>query len=143
MRQQALRVLQNVDVLFLNETEAAELSGESSSLAAARALSRRAGCVVVKLGRKGAIVARAGEVTRTPGLSVEAVDTTGAGDSFAAGFVSAFLRGYSDAECLNYGNACGALSTLAVGGTGGQANQRDVEALLERARTPLRRSAAC
>jgi sugar/nucleoside kinase (ribokinase family) len=48
------------------------------------------------------------------------VDTTGAGDSFAAGFVHAFLAGRGLHECLIEGNACGALSTLQVGGTAGQ-----------------------
>ncbi len=132
MREQALRLLPKVDLLFLNEREASELSGERSPLAAARALSQRAGSVVVKLGRKGALVAQAGTTSRVPGLPVQAVDTTGAGDSFAAGYVSAFLRGLTARDCLGFGNACGALSTLAVGGTGGQANQREAQALLAR-----------
>jgi sugar/nucleoside kinase (ribokinase family) len=131
LRKHALRLLPYVDVLFLNEREASELSGKTSSLAAARELSRRAACAVVKLGGKGALLARAGEVTTIPGRKVRAVDTTGAGDSFAAGFISAFLAGESDALCLKRGNACGALSTRAVGGTAAQPDAKELSQFLK------------
>lgn len=128
---QALRLLPYVDVLFLNEREAAEVTGKSSSLSAARELSRRTACAVVKLGKKGAILARAGEVISVPGRKVRAIDTTGAGDSFAAGFISAFLAGEPDAVCLKHGNACGALSTRAVGGTAAQPNSKELSRFLK------------
>ena len=131
LRQQALRVLPHVDVLFLNEQEAAELSGKSNAGAAARQLSGRAGLVVVKLGSKGALLARAGEVVSVPGRKVRVVDTTGAGDSFAAGYVAAFLAGSSDLECLAQGNACGALSTRGVGGTAAQPDREELIRFLE------------
>jgi sugar/nucleoside kinase (ribokinase family) len=120
LRQQALGVLPHVDLLFLNEQEAAELSGKKSAAAAARQLSERAGRVVVKLGARGALAARNGELTSVPGRKVRVVDTTGAGDSFAAGYVAAFLSGSTDVECLTQGNACGALSTRGLGGTAAQ-----------------------
>jgi ribokinase len=63
---------------------------------------------------------RGGSFASAPGFKVEALDTTGAGDSFAAGFISAYLKNYSLEECLRVGNACGALSTLMAGGTTGQ-----------------------
>ncbi len=50
-----------------------------------------------------------------PGLTIHAVDTTGAGDSFAAGFISEILRGKTKAEALHFANACGAICTTAVG----------------------------
>lgn len=130
-RKQALRLLPYVDVLFVNEREAAELSGKSGARAAARELSRRAACAVVKLGAKGAVLARGGDLLEVPGRRVRAVDTTGAGDSFAAGFVSAFLAGESDAVCLKQGNACGALSTRAVGGTAAQPDQQELSQFLK------------
>ena len=130
-RKQALRLLPYVDVLFVNEREAAELSGRSGPRAAARELSRRAACAVVKLGAKGAVLARGGDLLVVPGRRVRAVDTTGAGDSFAAGFVSAFLAGESDAACLKQGNACGALSTRAVGGTAAQPDQQELSQFLK------------
>ena len=58
------------------------------------------------------------------------VDSTGAGDSFDAGFICAFLAGRPLAECLALGVACGTLSTRAVGGVDGQATLEEAEALL-------------
>lgn len=133
IRKQALRLLPHVDFLFVNEGEAAELSGKSNPHAAARELSRRAACAVVKLGSKGAVLARGGDLVTEPGRRVRAVDTTGAGDSFAAGFVSAFLGGEADQQCLKQGNACGALSTRAVGGTAGQPDQKELSKVLKSA----------
>lgn len=138
MRQRALRVLPQVDLLFLNEQEAAELTGEKSARAAAQQLSQRAGRVIIKLGRRGALSARDGKIVSIPGRRVRVVDTTGAGDSFAAGYVTAFLSGGSDLDCLAHGNACGALSTRAVGGTAAQPDRRELSRFLA---APGRKSA--
>lgn len=130
LRQQALAILPHVDVLLLNEQEAVELGRTHDPRAAARALSKHAGCAVVKLGRKGALVARGKNIVSVAGHKVRAIDTTGAGDSFAAGFVSAFLAGGSDLDCLASGNACGALSTRAIGGTAAQPSARELRRFL-------------
>jgi len=91
------------------------------------------GTIAVKRGRNGASALTAeGEWLHAPAFPVEAVDTTGAGDSFNAGAIYSFLHGGSPAELLAYGNACGALSTLAVGGTGGVVDRAAVAALLGR-----------
>ena len=55
-----------------------------------------------------------------PAIAGDVVDTTGAGDSFDAGFLSAFVRGAPLAEALALANACGALSARTSGGTDGQ-----------------------
>ena len=72
-----------------------------------------------------------GEVVAGSGFPVETVDTTGAGDSFAAGFVSAYLRNAPLAECLRVANACGALSTRKLGGTPGQPTQDELHLFLK------------
>jgi sugar/nucleoside kinase (ribokinase family) len=61
------------------------------------------------------------------GFRIKAIDTTGAGDSFDTGFLSAYLRKAPLAECLRIGNACGALSAMSVGGTAGQPTQQELE----------------
>jgi sugar/nucleoside kinase (ribokinase family) len=113
-------IIAHTDILFLNETEALQLTRESDVEKALLVLGAKAPCVAIKLGPHGAIGIKKREVVAEAGFHVEAVDTTGAGDTFAAGFVHAFLRGADLRECLKSGNACGALSTLAVGGTAGQ-----------------------
>jgi sugar/nucleoside kinase (ribokinase family) len=94
-----------VDVLFGNREEIALLCGEEGSDEAviARAASL-APTVVMKAGAKGAYVGEGGHVTLEPGLSVTVRDTTGAGDSFAAGFLYARLLGRPAAACARAGN---------------------------------------
>jgi sugar/nucleoside kinase (ribokinase family) len=118
------------DLLFLNGTEALQLTRARNARAALKALSKEVPCAVIKLGARGALAVREGEITSAPGFKVEPIDTTGAGDSFAAGFVSSYLRGRSVAECLCVGNACGALSTLQVGGTAGQPTRQALKRFL-------------
>ena len=67
-------------------------------------------------GRNGCYI-RSGEMSgRIPAVSgVECVDTTGAGDSFAAGFVYALSEGKSLKECAEFANACGAKAVQSVG----------------------------
>ncbi|MCL6594091.1 MAG: gamma-glutamyltransferase, partial [Alicyclobacillus sp.] len=84
----------------------------------AQALERR-GHVIVKRGAAGAVAFDpAGGVTQGSPFRVEPVDTTGAGDSFNAGWIAARLSGRNEAEALTFANACGALSTLGIGGAG-------------------------
>ena len=124
-------VLAETDVLFLNESEALQLTRARGVQKALKALGQRVPCAVIKRGAKGALAIKAGEVTSAPGFKVEPLDTTGAGDSFAAGFISTFLRGASLVECLRAGNACGALSTLKAGGTSGQPDRRALKNFLK------------
>src|ERR1039458_3782161 len=72
-----------------------------------------------------------GRVTvHVPAFPVKPVDTTGAGDSFNAGFLHAWTQGMPVQESLRFGAACGALSTRAMGGTGGQASLEEAEAMI-------------
>jgi sugar/nucleoside kinase (ribokinase family) len=115
-------VLAHTDILFLNQQEALQLTRSRHTRSALRALGERVPCAVIKLGAQGASAIEDGKVASASGFKVNALDTTGAGDTFAAGFISAYLRRLPLEECLRVGNACGALSTLKAGGT---ANQPD------------------
>ncbi|MFJ1914506.1 carbohydrate kinase family protein [Streptomyces sp. NPDC088147] len=88
--------------------------------AAAGALAARGPRVVVKNGADGALVHDGRTLLRTSGIPARPLDTVGAGDSFDAGFIAAFLRGLPIAEALAFAAACGALSTRAHGGTAAQ-----------------------
>ena len=86
-----------IDLLLLNEREHESLGVVDGPL------------VVVKYGAGGAAAHTAGGVVRAAGHPVDVVDTTGAGDSFDAGFLAAWLAGESPERALALGNACGAL----------------------------------
>jgi ribokinase len=123
--------LDGFDVLLPNAEEALRLAGRTDGdvEAAAHALAARGPAVVVKLGAAGALAIAGGEVVRVAGTAVEPVDSTGAGDSFDAGFLAARLNGEGLAEALALGCACGALSTRRAGGTAGQPTLEEARAL--------------
>ena len=100
--------LVNVDVLFLNEREAHALADRASFESQVPGAT-----VVVKRGGDGAIVHTGDDEFGHDGYPLEALDTTGAGDAFAAGFLAARAEGYERA--LSVANACGALAALRVG----------------------------
>lgn len=128
-----LAVVEHTDLFFVNEPEAKLLAGTNDVFEAGRKLNQRARTVVIKLGAKGSVGFENGEIVSADGFSVEPVDTTGAGDSFAAGFVHAFLGGRDLKECQTIGNACGALSTSKPGGTDGQPTLAELDQFLARA----------
>ena len=115
-----LEALPLVDWFFPNENEAARITGESVPEAMLRAFSRAgAQGVVVKLGARGAAMLAGGEYLEQAPPPVAAIDTTGAGDCFDAGFLDTWLNGGSAAECLRVANICAAYSTQALGGIAG------------------------
>lgn len=90
-----------VDLLFANEDEALQLTGRSDVDNAIEELRRKVPTLVVTHGPDGASAVRDGERIRIPAASVsQVVDTTGAGDLFAAGFLTAHCKGASLERCL-------------------------------------------
>lgn len=126
-----IATLEQVDLFFPNEEELRAVSGCSEPAAAIRALDNGRTRVIAKLGGRGCLAIDGTRVVHVPALPVDVVDTTGAGDSFNAGFLHRWLRGGSLEECLRYGAACGALSTRAIGGTAAQPTPDEVDRLLQ------------
>lgn len=105
------------DWLFANQGEAELLTGEADFEMQMQMLGEQFTHVVIKRGRFGAALGgRDGVSQSRPAPIVDVVDTTGAGDAFAAGFVAAMLRGQTHAACLEAGIAEGARAVQAVGG---------------------------
>jgi sugar/nucleoside kinase (ribokinase family) len=128
-------VLKHVDVFLPNELEAIAIAGTDDVESALGVLAEIVpGVVAVKLGERGAVASRAGEIVRHSGYKVQVVDTTGAGDCFNAGFLYGFLQGESLYQCLSLGCACGALSVTAVGGTPAQPTLDEARRLIQRGR---------
>lgn len=107
-----------VDVFSPNRSEALALTGENDIETALGKLSNLAETVIIKDGADGCICSHNGEVFILPGIEVEVVDTTGAGDNFNCGFIFGQNKGYSLEESLRIGNICGGLSVATIGGSG-------------------------
>ena len=96
------------------------MTGEDEPEKAAKALRKRgAGNVIVKLGEKGCWLESEAFNGIIGGLKVEVVDTTGAGDAFAAGMICAVLNGNTLVEACRAGNAAGARVVSSLGAIGG------------------------
>jgi len=121
-----------VETLFCNESEARGVatatgwSGDGSRHEAARHLLRRlapGGAVVLKCGAEGAFVHTDAVTSHVAAPAAEVIDTVGAGDSLAAGFLHARLRGAGLEDSLRLAVAAGTLSTRRSGGVDAQPTQ--------------------
>ena len=124
-----------VDFLFMNEDEARMITGTSDPTAAA-AIVRNCGVqtAVMKLGGRGCALYTAEQQVHCPAFNVEVKDTTGAGDCFAAGFLSTILRGGTLAEAGRYANGVAALSVQKIGAVEGILPRAETEAWMQTAR---------
>jgi sugar/nucleoside kinase (ribokinase family) len=106
-----------IGTLFANADEAAALTGMTSLDAQMQALAAHYPRVVVKLGGLGAaLLRRGGRAVSLPAPAVTIVDSTGAGDAFAAAFIAAELADNADEACLRAAIAAGAEAVQHVGG---------------------------
>jgi sugar/nucleoside kinase (ribokinase family) len=122
-----LPLLEHADVLLPNATELRAITGRSDLDEAARVVLDRGCRVALKNGAEGgALWEAAGDVRRVAAPQVSVVDTTGAGDSFDAGFISGLLEGLADEDCLVRAVLCGSLSTRGIGGTAAQPTPAEV-----------------
>lgn len=105
-----------IDYITPNEDEGRYCTGEDDPREMADAfLKRGARNVIIKLGRKGCFFKNRDVEVLLPAYDIDAVDATGAGDNFLAGFASEILCGENVSDALAFANACGAVSTTAVG----------------------------
>jgi sugar/nucleoside kinase (ribokinase family) len=119
-----------LDILFANEAEIESLTGEGDFDAAVAAAAKRVPLLVVTRGEQGAVAVEDGERVDVPAEPVEAiVDTTGAGDLFAAGFLAGHARGRSNREALRLG----AIAAAEVISHYGARPEADLKALAEAA----------
>ncbi|MFC5647900.1 carbohydrate kinase family protein [Paenibacillus solisilvae] len=116
-----------VDVFFMNEVEAQHYTGCLSVEECMAELSRHSRHIVLKLGAAGAVAAVGGKMMYRSGFEVPVVDTTGAGDSFNAGYMYGFLTGQQTEQCLLYANACGGISVGRFGGSPGSLDRNAME----------------
>jgi sulfofructose kinase len=91
--------------------------------------------VCATLGRQGAIALAGDRALRAHGVSLRAVDTTGAGDVFHGGFVYGLVRGWALERILAFATAAAALNCTAYGARGGIGRKEEIEKLAEKVRT--------
>ena len=97
-----------VDILIANEDEARAFSGQSDENLALSALSEKANIAVLKVGPRGSRISHAGETIHIQSIGDgTALDTTGAGDLWAAGFLFGLVNGHPLEKCGRLGSACG------------------------------------
>lgn len=134
-------LLATADVCFPNLAEGRRWAGRTDPVDVARGIAARAVTagrhtdarpltVALKLGAEGALAALGEEVVRVGAPAIDVVDTTGAGDSFDAGFVAGMLRSWSLERTLALAVACGSASTRAIGGVDAQPTMDEALALV-------------
>ena len=123
------QTLAQLDYLFANEQEASMVTGQTEPEAMASILlAYGVKNVIIKLGKKGCLIKNREQTYWIPAYqNANCVDTTGAGDSFAAGFLYALSKEYTLEECGLWGNACGSLAVECVGATEGIQDLKQVE----------------
>lgn len=116
-----------IDYITPNEDEGRYYSGENNPEKMAEVfINTGVKNVIVKLGNKGCLFKNKEELIALPAYNIDAVDATGAGDNFLAGFASEIIRGNDNKTALKYANACGAICTTAVGANTALRNRQQV-----------------
>ena len=123
-------ILPMIDVMLMNEIELLYYTHTKTVLEGIRRIGELTEIAVVKLGEKGSLACHRGIIERAKPISVMAVDPTGAGDSFNAGFIDGFLQKRPLQECLRRGNICGAMSVTALGGNTAFPTKKQLESLI-------------
>jgi len=113
-------ILNSIDYLTPNETEAAILAGEDPTAIGPESLPRLASILgvpnlVVTLGSRGACVLQNGQTTLIPSFPVTPVDTTASGDAFNGALAVALAAGEDIAQAVKYANAAGAITATRPG----------------------------
>jgi sugar/nucleoside kinase (ribokinase family) len=123
-------VARYVDILFANEDESMAFSGKNSPHEALITISPQCRITVVKLGKKGSLIRQKDEHHQIGCIPAVAVDTTGAGDLYAAGFLYGLIHGYPLPVCGNIGSLLSGKVVEVVGAKLDERQWLEVEAAL-------------
>jgi sugar/nucleoside kinase (ribokinase family) len=101
-------VFRYVDILIANEDEAYAFTGYSDEMKAIQALSKSVDIAVLKVGKRGSYIAHKEKITKIAAKGTgSAIDTTGAGDLWASGFLFGLLNNFPFEKCGELGSLCG------------------------------------
>jgi sugar/nucleoside kinase (ribokinase family) len=123
---------QYLDYAAPSELEAELLTGTKDPVSIARAFRNRGvKNVILKRGRAGIMAFIGNSIYECPAFNVPAIDTTGAGDNFLAGFMHCLVRGMEPGKAIRFASACAALSIQEVGAGTGLKHLQQVEDFLK------------
>jgi sugar/nucleoside kinase (ribokinase family) len=121
-------VMPYIDFIFPNEDEGVLLTGRSDlDDIADMMLGMGVRNVIIKIGKRGCYLKNREMKITVPTFDSPVIDTTGAGDNFAAGFMTAILEGYSIDECCRIANAVASVAVRSIGTNTGVKNRTQVE----------------
>ena len=133
-------LLASVDILTPNQSETELLSGmqvgndeearNAAEVLRARMVDTTTSAVVLTLGEQGALILTSRTSERIPALSVDAVDTTGAGDAFCGALATALASGETLGEAIAFANAAGAVAVTVIGATPSMPTRAKVDLLM-------------
>lgn len=125
-------LLELIDICFTNEAQARSITGRAERESVVRYFHERGvSVVVVKRGRKGAIVSHKGRIEDIPPARVKEADSVGVGASFVAGFLAGYVRGQDPVRCGRLGGTIAAMSLQSKGGLAGTANPVRLKKILD------------
>lgn len=128
-------LLENVDILIPNTTEAEIISGVAindavSEIAAIEAIAAKGvKTIIITLGSKGALICKDNVYTEVPSFKVKAVDTTAAGDTFCGAFCVALTEGADMPAAVTFGNRAAAISVTRQGAQQSTPTRAEVDAM--------------
>jgi len=122
-------ILPNCDIIFMNKDEANTISGSVDEAIAD--FSKTASITVVKVGKEGCVVKANNELYKIPGYAVDALDTTGAGDSFAAGFLYGLVKGFSIPDSAKLANFVGSKVVCNMGSVLAEKDIKDIQLFIK------------
>lgn len=131
-------VFSKIDIVTPNEVEAGIITGvevtdeQSARKAAQVFIDWGVKSVVITMGKAGAFVMNEKEQAFIPSIKVDAVDTTGAGDAFNGGFVTALVEGKNIFEAAKFANVTGALSVTKLGTAPAMPHRADIDDMMNK-----------
>jgi sugar/nucleoside kinase (ribokinase family) len=134
-------LLPHVDVFMPNEQEAVALTGQTEPRRQAeRFLTAGCGTAIITRGDRGALLMTVAEVIEIPAFPVVAIDPSGAGDAFAAGFIVGLVEGWIRAESLRFACAMGASACTQLGCVPGLFTRTEADTYIQSHPLPVRTS---
>jgi sugar/nucleoside kinase (ribokinase family) len=127
-----LEILPHVDVFMPNDEEARALTGETEPRRQAeRFLAAGCGTAIITRGAQGTLLMSTQQTIEAPAPQMATVDQSGAGDAFAAGYITGLLDGWSAAEALSFASVLGASACTRLGCTPGAFTRAQAESYLQ------------